>query len=93
MFAAMYLLWTRLPFIGGVDAVYIQGVQGRYITPVLILLIPLFSFIASYVEIKLSYKKVQALLAIVTIFTLSTYLFLTYLFYYTASYGIKNSLI
>jgi len=93
IFAAMYLLWTRLDFVAGADAIFIQGVQGRYITPVLILLIPLFSFIYGFVDIKLSYKHTQILLSMVTVFTLSTYLFLTYVFYYTSAYGIKNPLI
>ncbi len=93
IFVAMYLLWTRLPYVDGPNAIYIQGVQGRYITPVLILLIPLFSFISGYVDIKLSYKKTQVILSIVTIVTLSTYLFLTYIFYYTPASGIKDAII
>ena len=93
MFLAMYLLWTRLTFVGGVNAIYIQGVQGRYITPILILLVPAFGLLSSYIDIKLTYNRTQALLAIITTLTLSTYLFLTYIFYYTTANGIRDVII
>lgn len=47
----LYTAWSILPSILGIDAKYAQGLQGRYFTPLLVLLVPLAIRLRKYVSV------------------------------------------
>jgi len=49
---AMYTMWATLPMILGPNATFAAGVQGRYFTAALILLLPVTLLIGRYIQIK-----------------------------------------
>jgi uncharacterized membrane protein len=78
----MYFLWTLQPSVAGINATFIQGMQGRYFTPLLALLIPVFAYLQNYIRIKIS-KKLLTIIAIsMAALSLAFYLALTYSFFY-----------
>jgi len=89
----MYFQWTLLPGVAGINAKFIQGMQGRYFTPLLALLIPTFMYLRQYISIKIDQKLLVKLTVFMAIFTLVTYLVLTYIFFYTPADGVKNILL
>lgn len=80
----MYLMWTLRPNIAGSDATFIQGMQGRYFTPLLVLLIPVFAYIQQYISVKIKPRLLSILAVAMAVFSLTVYLFLTYIFFYLA---------
>lgn len=78
----MYFQWTILPQIAGTGAEFIQGVQGRYFTLLLILLVPVFAYIQQFVSVKIERKLLCTIAAVVSSFSLIVYLVLTYAFFH-----------
>jgi len=89
----MYFVWTVLPFVGGLDAKFVQGMQGRYFTPLLVLLIPPFAYLQRHISIKASRESLAALTIVMAIVSLSVYMLLTYIFFYTPATGVKDILL
>ena len=63
IFVGMYFAWT--PHILGPNANISQGAQGRYFTPFLIYLAPLFSIYISKFDIKMEQKSIIKLSTII----------------------------
>lgn len=63
---AMYTAWATLPMIGGPGAYYAEGVQGRYFTALLVLLIPVGLLAKKYVHINTSSPRVTGLIVAAT---------------------------
>lgn len=78
----MYLFWTLLPNVTGVNATFIQGMQGRYFTPLLSLLIPLFAYIQQHISVKINQKLLCIIAILMSAFSLCVYLSLTYIYFY-----------
>lgn len=89
----MYFQWTLLPFVAGSSATYIQGMQGRYFTPLLILLIPVFGYLKQFVAIKINQGLLTKIVTATAAFSLTTYVILTYIFFYTPADGVKDILL
>ncbi len=89
----MYFAWTLSPSVVGTGATYIQGMQGRYFTPLLILLIPVFGYLKQFIAIKINQGLLVKIVAATAIFSLTTYLVLTYIFFYTPADGVKDILL
>lgn len=71
---ALYTLWATLPQRLGPHAIYADGVQGRYFTPLLALLIPVGIWLRRYICIKTSSQHIATAVIILTsIFLLSYY--------------------
>lgn len=90
---AMYLLWTLEPSVVGPSANFIQGMQGRYFTPLLILLLPGFAYLQKFLRVVVSHKTLTMMVAAMAIVSLVTYLVLTYIFFYTPANGVKDILL
>ncbi len=80
----MYTMWTLRPNIAGIDATFIQGMQGRYFTPLLVLLIPVFAYIQQYISVKIKPRLLSIVTVSMAVFSLTVYLLLTYIFFYRA---------
>jgi len=78
----MYFMWTLQPNVAGIDATFIQGMQGRYFTPLLILLVPTFAYVQQHASLRISPKLLNMLAIAMAIFSLTIYLLLTYIFFY-----------
>lgn len=79
----MYYGWAMRPVRLGINANITDGIQGRYFTPLLILLAPLASYIQKYIKITTPSKNTIAVITIATCtFLLSTYLIQTYHFFW-----------
>lgn len=89
----MYFVWTVLPFVGGLDAKFVQGMQGRYFTPLLVLLIPPFAYLQRHISVKVSRESLSALTIVMAIISLSVYVLLTCIFFYTPATGVKEILL
>lgn len=75
---AMYTAWATLPVIGGPGAYYAEGVQGRYFTALLVLLIPVGLLLKRYVRIEVSSPKTTGLIIILSsALVLAYYIFQT----------------
>lgn len=55
---AMYTVWATLPERFGPDAIYADGVQGRYFVAALTLLIPLFVWLRQFITVKMKSDKI-----------------------------------
>lgn len=89
----MYFMWTLIPWVDGIDAKFIQGIQGRYFTPLLILAVPTFAYIKRYIKVMIDQKLLYKIAAFMSVFSLTIYLVLTYIFYYTPASGVKEILL
>lgn len=88
----MYFEWTLRSYVGGINATFAQGMQGRYFTPLLVLLIPPFAYLQKYLSVKANPKTLTILAASMAIFSLVIYVILTYIFFYTEATGVKDIL-
>lgn len=76
---ALYTAWSILPVRLGPNAAYADGVQGRYFTAALILLVPIASYIRSYASIHLVRQSTVGLaVSLVSFVCLSFYILETY---------------
>lgn len=77
---AMFTAWATLPVIGGPGVMHAEGVQGRYFTPLLVLLIPAGLAIRRHISISTSSAKITGLIvatvstAVLAFYTLQTLL-------------------
>lgn len=55
----LYSMWATLPKRFGPDAIHADGVQGRYFTPLLALMIPMGISLRKYISIETSSEKVH----------------------------------
>ena len=78
----MYFLWTLDPKVAGPGATFIQGMQGRYFTPLLILLVPVFAYLQKYINVKINQKLLVVITITTAIFSLTVYMLLTYTYFY-----------
>jgi len=78
----MYFLWTLDPKVAGPGATFIQGMQGRYFTPLLILLVPVFAYLQKYINVKINQKLLVVIAITTAIFSLTVYMLLTYTYFY-----------
>jgi uncharacterized membrane protein len=75
----MYYGWAMRPERLGPGAMVADGIQGRYFTPLLVLLIPLFAYLQKFIKISTVKKSFVPILATTTsIFLLTTYIAQTY---------------
>lgn len=77
----LYAAWAVLPEVLGPGANYAQGLQGRYYTPLLVLLVPLFIFLRKYIRVEFSNEGLLAGLVLV-IMTVSLMFYSTQTFHY-----------
>lgn len=89
----MYFAWTLLPSVAGPLATFIQGMQGRYFTPLLILLIPVFGYLQKRISIKIAPELLHKIAWSTAIFSLTIYIVLTWIFFYTPADGVKDILL
>lgn len=89
----MYFAWTLLPSVAGPLATFIQGMQGRYFTPLLILLIPVFAYLQKHISVKIAPELLHKIAWSVAIFSLTIYVILTWVFFYTPADGVKDILL
>lgn len=89
----MYLEWTLRSNIAGIGANFAQGMQGRYFTPLLVLLIPPFAYLQKYISVKVSPRTLAVIAATMAVFSLTIYIVLTYIFFYTPATGVKEILL
>ena len=74
----LYTAWALQPFGLGKDAQYALGLQGRYFTPLILLLIPLMIFLRRYVSVNVKPGATTGVIVFtVTSFTLAFYLMQT----------------
>jgi len=81
----MYFLWTLDPKVAGPSAIFIQGMQGRYFTPLLILLVPVFAYLQRYIKLDINQTLLTVIAITMAIFSLGVYLVLTYTYFYLPS--------
>ncbi|MGB4957411.1 MAG: DUF2142 domain-containing protein [Candidatus Saccharimonas sp.] len=89
----MYFAWTLLPSVAGPLATFIQGMQGRYFTPLLILLIPAFAYLQKHISVKIAPELLHKIAWSTAIFSLTIYVILTWIFFYTPADGVKDILL
>lgn len=78
---ALYTKWAALPWRLGPNAIYADGVQGRYFTPLLALLIPVGVWLRRYVCIKVKTPQIrQGIIVLTSLFLLTFYTLETALF-------------
>lgn len=78
---ALYTAWAIQPFRLGPGALYADGVQGRYFTAFLCLLIPIFMLCKKYIHVETRSPLVTAgIVVISTVFVLTFYTVQTYFF-------------
>lgn len=82
----MYMSWT-LRYLNIAGALISLGNQGRYYTPFLITVIPLFFQVKKYFKLEIKEEIVYVLFKILLIFNLLYFLLLTYMFYYLPDRG------
>jgi uncharacterized membrane protein len=79
----MYYNWAIKPYRLGPGADVTDGIQGRYFTPLLVLLFPAFSYLQKYIKItSKSSTTVPVLVMFSSIFLLSCYSVLTWRFFW-----------
>jgi len=78
----MYFLWTLDPMVAGPGAKFIQGVQGRYFTPLLILLIPAFAYLQKYISVRIKPTLLTTIAVSTAVFSLTVYIVLSYIFFF-----------
>jgi len=79
----MYYGWAMRPVRLGLNANITDGIQGRYFTPLLVLLLPAFAYLQRYIKITTSDKNIIPIVTVVTsIILLATYLIQTYHFFW-----------
>lgn len=78
---ALYTAWALQPFRLGPDALYADGVQGRYFTAFLVLLIPIFMYLKKFTYIKASSPAVVSSVVIVSTFFVLTFYTLQTLYF------------
>lgn len=71
----LYVSWAILPDRLGPGAIYADGVQGRYFTSALVLLIPAFTWLRKYVRFEASSEESLG----ITVFSLSSFILLFYI--------------
>lgn len=77
---AMYTVWATQPFRLGPSATYADGVQGRYYSAFLVILVPVFLYTRNWIQIKVKTANVMPMLVGATMFViLLYYTFFTYL--------------
>lgn len=59
----MYYAWAIQPFRLGADAKVADGIQGRYFTPLLILLFPTFAYMQKWLRVSTAHKLTMPILA------------------------------
>lgn len=77
---AMYMVWATLPTILGPGATYAFGVQGRYFTAALILLLPFFLWLRQFISIETKSQTMGVIVFGSTTFWLLFYTIETYRF-------------
>lgn len=80
--AGMYLTWTTLPFVLGENAKYVAGLQGRYFTPLLLLLIPCAAYLQKRLSVHARDRDIALLVVFVSCFSLTYYLLASYRHFY-----------
>jgi len=79
----MYYAWAMLPIRLGPNAAVADGIQGRYFTPLLVLLFPMFAYLQRYVKITAAKETTVPLVASVTsTFLLIIYIYQTWFFFW-----------
>lgn len=78
----MYFSWSLQPYVLGENAAYAKGLQGRYYTPLLVLLIPCAAYLQKYISVQAKKNVIAALVIGVSVFSLSYYLLITYKYFY-----------
>lgn len=79
----IYFSWSTRPFVLGEGATYAQGLQGRYFTPLLVLLIPCVAYLQKYIKVQAKENAIALLVITTSIFSLVYYLLITYTFFYS----------
>ena len=80
---AMYTVWAVQPYRLGPDAAYADGVQGRYFTALLVLLVPLFIWLRRFISVDINSTRRLGLIVFsvsaisLSFYTIETYLFIT----------------
>lgn len=79
----MYYAWATQPFRFGIGAPVTDGIQGRYFTPLLILLFPGLAYLRTKLTSRPSKSGLAQMVSVTTIvFILSMYLLLTWHFFW-----------
>ncbi|WP_374285545.1 DUF2142 domain-containing protein [Lactococcus sp.] len=84
---AVYITWTVPKLPGYLPMMVSLGNQGRYYTPLLILLIPVGIYLNKYIKVEMSDKSTHRMFNFMIIFNLIYFLFLTIMYYYTKDLG------
>lgn len=84
----MYVQWT-LDRLKWVDAVFVEGNQGRYYTPFLICLAPIGLILQKYIKIEISESTKKNLFLGFSVFNFIYFIVLMVLFYYTHDGGVN----
>jgi uncharacterized membrane protein len=74
--------WTIRPFVQGNNPAFIEGMQGRYFTPLLVLLIPPFAYLQKTISIKDKTNFIPKLIIIISVVAFLYYVWLTAKFFY-----------
>jgi uncharacterized membrane protein len=79
----MYYGWAIQPFRLGPDAKVADGIQGRYFTPLLILLAPLFAYLQKFISIDAKGRRlVPSILVITSASLLALFLYQTWFYFW-----------
>lgn len=79
----MYYSWAILPRRLGLTAEVTDGIQGRYFTPLLILLFPTFAYLQKYIKVTTKSRSTIPILATgMTVFLLILYISQTCLYFW-----------
>lgn len=62
----LYVAWSIQPFVLGAGAQYAQGLQGRYFTPLILLLVPLMIATRKYIHVEIKSNAAVGVLIIIT---------------------------
>lgn len=79
----MYYAWAIQPFRLGPGALVTDGIQGRYFTPLLVLLFPLFAYLQRFVVIKPKHPStVPIIMSVTSVLLLALYSYQTWHFFW-----------
>ena len=79
----MYYGWAMRPVRLGLNADIADGIQGRYFTPLLVLLLPVIVYLQKFIKITTSNKNIIPIITICScLLLLSTYLIQTYHYFW-----------
>lgn len=79
----MYYAWAIKPFRLGPDAKVADGIQGRYFTPLLILLAPLFAYLQKFISIDEKGRRLMpSILVITSASLLALFLYQTWFYFW-----------